>query len=142
MPRRKLLAKPTPKMRDKAILALAEVVADPGAPVHARVSAAKTLYGKPDEDNTPPEELPSPTVIWLPAQGRNPELEKLGFNGNPQQSVVFFDSKTEAGLADRDRWMAEHSARVAAFNGAPLSIAQRRAAKLLGAPGHQPLGSR
>jgi hypothetical protein len=134
MPRKRLFDKPTKAMKDRAIRALDAVVRDPLAPTHAKVSAARTLFGKQDEDNTPPEELPPPTIVWLPVQGRNPGLEKLGFNGNPQQSVVFYDSKTAAGLDDLERWRAEHAARCAAFAGTPLSIAQRRAAKLLAAP--------
>jgi hypothetical protein len=135
MPRKRLFDKPTKGMKDRAIRALDAVVRDPLAPTHAKVTAARTLFGKPDEDNTPPEEMAPPTIIWLPAQGRNPGLERLGFHGdNPQQSIVFFDSKTQAGLDDRDRWMAEHAARVAAFAGKPLTLAQRRAARLLAAP--------
>jgi hypothetical protein len=134
MPRRKLLSKPTAKMKDQAILALAEVVANPHAPVHAKVSAARTLYGAVAEEETRPEELPPPTICWLPDNGRSPAITKLGFTGDPRQSVVIYDGKTEAGRADLERWMSEHAARVAAFNGKPLSVAQRKAARLLAAP--------
>jgi hypothetical protein len=135
MPRRKLLDKPTPKMKDQAIRTLAEIIADPEAPFHARTTAARTLVGPPGKEDEAPEDQAPPVITWLPAQNRNPELEQLGFHGdNPQQSIVLYDSKTQAGMDDLARWQAEHAARVAAFNGTPLSIAQKRSAKLLTAP--------
>jgi hypothetical protein len=103
---RRLLDKPTKRMRDKAIRALATVVDDPGSPTHARVTAARAIFGPPKDDE-PEDSKPSGprTTIWLPANGRGPEV--LGPTGDPKQTTFIYDESTPEGRADLIRWRRE-----------------------------------
>jgi hypothetical protein len=135
MPRRKLLDKPTPNMRDKAILALAAVVDDPNSPTHARVTAARAIYGPPEREEDPAERTSPPVLMCLPSNGRDRGLEKIGLTWNGATADIRYLSTPE-GIADRDRWIAEYHARVAKdWPDEPLvPIRARQPAKLLAPP--------
>jgi hypothetical protein len=119
MPRRKLLDKPTPQMKDRALLALDAIVADPTAPTHAKVSAARALVGPPpkeDQDSAKRAEAPSLTVIPDNGRGfptRGPRTG-LGLVWTGSHAQIIYDGKTEKGLADLKAWEAEYAAEVAA----------------------------
>jgi len=108
MPRRKKLDRPTPKMVDASIRALAAVVAAPDAPVHARVSASRALLNsgqKPDEsgDNLKgsAEFLPSHAIV-LPSNGREGPSFQYGFQADASVMVYRTPAELdeiEAGLA-------------------------------------------
>ncbi len=142
--KRKRIDKPTPRMRDTAWRTLHEVAADPLAADHARVSASRAIVRGDTDDDTPAKDKAPPVITWLPYDGRNPTLTQLGFHGDPQQAVVIYDGKSEAGLSDLERWRAEHAARVKAYNEPPkvaLTGAERmrlhrahRSAKLMAPP--------
>jgi hypothetical protein len=103
---RRLLDRPTKRMRDKAIRALSAVVDDPGSPTHARVTAARAIFGPPKNDE-PEDSKPSGprTTIWLPANGRGPEV--LGPTGDPNQTTFLYDESTAEGRANLMRWVRE-----------------------------------
>jgi hypothetical protein len=116
MPRKKL-DKPTRRMRDAAWRALADVVADPEAADHARVSAARALVrDDPDEADADANADNGPfIVLTMPTNGRDPGLTPLGITCGPgRRRTIFYDPNSEAGLADLERWRAEVDAEIVA----------------------------
>jgi len=114
MTSRKQVGKPTARMKDTAWRTLHAIAGDDNAADHARVSAARALVR--DERDDEPDIKPSrpPTLVIMPASGRNPELEPLGIRWLPGACWITFDADSPQGLADKDRWIAEAEAKVAA----------------------------
>lgn len=109
---RRLLDKPTKRMKDKAIRALATVVDDPGSPAHARVTAARAIFGPPAKEDEPEEAGSPPVLFCMPSNGRNPELDRIGLTWNGRTADIRYHNTPE-GIADRDRWIAVYHARIA-----------------------------
>lgn len=120
MARRKL-DKPTKSMRDAAWRALHEVVVDPGAADHARVSAARALVRDDPEAAEAAEaaataERGPPSILILPTNHRDPVLAPLGITRGERSYLIIYDGATEDGLVDLECWKAEVHAEIdAAF---------------------------
>ena len=107
------LDRPTPAMRARAIRALDKIASDPNSPHHARVRAARSLYRVEDDEDDDIKPSRPPTLVIMPASGRNPELEPLGIRWIEGAVWITYDDDSAQGIADRDRWIAEAEVKIA-----------------------------
>jgi hypothetical protein len=63
------------------------------------------------------------SCVFLPDNGRDPGITRLGIYDIDCQTVIIYDGSTEEGLADLARWQAQMAARIEAdYPRQPLAL--------------------
>jgi hypothetical protein len=108
----------TARQRRLALDALVEVAVNPDAADHARAAAARALLNSGDKrrnggDNDDDAEQPTPLVMMLPDNGRDPAITRLGITrGEGSQYRIVYDAGSPEGLEDLARWQREVDAEI------------------------------